>query len=110
VSPVLSLSARSDECREAKSYRRSSPSAHFKQPAPSAPPAIDFPKFDGDAPFKTDFPRYLNFLADKKASWLPPPDGPIYIAMRLYWPKETPPSILPPGDGTWKPPAVEVAP
>ena len=24
--------------------------------------------------------------------------------MRLYWPKETPPSILPPGEGTWKPP------
>jgi len=24
--------------------------------------------------------------------------------MRLYWPKTTPPSILPPGEGTWKPP------
>jgi hypothetical protein len=46
---------------------------------------------------------------DKKANWLPAPDGPIYMAMRLYWPKETPPSILPPGDGTWKPPAVTVA-
>src|ERR1035437_10193456 len=29
--------------------------------------------------------------------------------MRLYWPKETPPSILPPGSGTWQPPAVMVA-
>ena len=48
--------------------------------------------------------------ADKKANWLPAPDGPIYLVMRLYWPKETPPSILPPGDGTWKPPAVTVAP
>ena len=47
--------------------------------------------------------------ADKKANWLPAPDGPIYMVMRLYWPKETPPSILPPGEGTWKPPAVEVA-
>jgi hypothetical protein len=47
--------------------------------------------------------------ADKKANWLPAPDGPIYLVMRLYWPKETPPSILPPGDGTWKPPAVTVA-
>jgi len=47
---------------------------------------------------------------DKKANWLPAPDGPIYVVMRLYWPKETPPSILPPGDGTWKPPAVQVAP
>jgi hypothetical protein len=29
--------------------------------------------------------------------------------MRLYWPKETAPSILPPGRGTWQPPAVLVA-
>jgi len=46
--------------------------------------------------------------ADKKSNWLPAPDDPIYLVMRLYWPKETPPSILPPGDGTWKPPAVMV--
>jgi hypothetical protein len=44
--------------------------------------------------------------ADKKANWLPAPHGPIYLVMRLYWPKETPPSILPPGKGTWKPPGV----
>lgn len=44
--------------------------------------------------------------ADKKSNWLPAPDGPIYLVMRLYWPKETPPSILPAGQGTWKPPAV----
>ncbi len=48
--------------------------------------------------------------ADKKPNWLPAPDGPIYLTMRLYWPKETPPSILPPGEGTWKPPAIQVAP
>jgi hypothetical protein len=42
----------------------------------------------------------------KEANWLPAPDGPIYMAMRLYWPKTTPPSILPPGEGTWQPPAV----
>jgi hypothetical protein len=47
---------------------------------------------------------------DKKANWLPAPDGTIYMVMRLYWPKEPPqPSILPPGDGTWKPPAIAVA-
>jgi hypothetical protein len=39
--------------------------------------------------------------------WLPAPDGPIYLVMRLYWPKTTPPSILPAGEGTWKPPAIE---
>jgi len=47
--------------------------------------------------------------ADKKANWLPAPDGPIYLVMRLYWPKDTPPSILPPGEGSWKPPAITAA-
>jgi len=46
---------------------------------------------------------------DKEANWLPAPDGPIYLAMRLYWPKDTPPSILPAGEGTWQPPALVVA-
>ena len=27
-------------------------------------------------------------------------------AGKLYWPKETPPSILPPGKGTWQPPGI----
>ncbi len=47
--------------------------------------------------------------ATKESNWLPAPDGPIYLVMRLYWPKETPPSILPAGHGTWKPPAVKEA-
>jgi hypothetical protein len=42
----------------------------------------------------------------KQANWLPAPNGPIYLVMRLYWPKVKPPSILPPGEGTWKPPGV----
>ncbi len=42
----------------------------------------------------------------KESNWLPAPDGPIYLVMRLYWPKETPPSILPAGEGTWKPPGI----
>jgi hypothetical protein len=42
----------------------------------------------------------------KESNWLPAPDGPIYMVMRLYWPKDTPPSILPPGEGTWSPPGV----
>ena len=37
---------------------------------------------------------------DQKANWLPAPDGPIYMVMRLYWPKD---AAL---RGTWKPPAV----
>ena len=43
---------------------------------------------------------------DKEANWLPSPGGPMYLLMRLYVPKVTPPSILPAGEGTWKPPAV----
>ena len=46
----------------------------------------------------------------KEANWLPAPDGPIYLVMRLYWPKTEPPSILPPGEGTWQPPAVVQVP
>ena len=38
--------------------------------------------------------------ADKESNWLPAPDGPIYLVMRLYWPKVNPPSILPAGKGT----------
>jgi len=46
---------------------------------------------------------------DKESNWLPAPYGPIYLVMRLYWPKETPPSILPPGEGAWKPPGIVAA-
>jgi hypothetical protein len=46
----------------------------------------------------------------KEANWLPAPDGPIYMLLRLYVPNETPPSILPAGEGTWKPPAVMQVP
>jgi hypothetical protein len=44
--------------------------------------------------------------ADKETNWLPAPNDTIYLVMRLYWPKPEPPSILPPGEGTWKPPGV----
>jgi hypothetical protein len=42
----------------------------------------------------------------KEANWLPAPKGKFILMLRLYWPKDTPPSIL---DGTWKPPAVTQA-
>jgi hypothetical protein len=45
---------------------------------------------------------------DKASNWLPAPDGPIFMAMRLYWPKTDPPSILPPGEGRWSPPKIVV--
>src|SRR5271170_3563132 len=46
---------------------------------------------------------------DKEPNWLPAPDGTIYLVMRLYWPKQTPPSILPAGKGTWQPPGIVAA-
>ena len=45
---------------------------------------------------------------DKESNWLPAPNCLIYLVMRLYWPKATPPSILPPGEGTWQPPGLQV--
>ncbi len=41
----------------------------------------------------------------KEANWLPAPKAKFGVMLRLYWPTETPPSIL---DGTWKPPAIKV--
>jgi hypothetical protein len=46
--------------------------------------------------------------ADKASNWLPAPNDLIYLVMRLYWPKTEAPSILPAGEGTWKPPAVQL--
>ena len=43
---------------------------------------------------------------DKTANWLPAPAGRFIPMMRLYWPNDTPPTIL---NGTWKPPAVRRA-
>jgi hypothetical protein len=42
----------------------------------------------------------------ERSNWLPAPDGPIYLVMRLYWPKTEPPSLLPIGQGAWQPPGV----
>lgn len=41
-----------------------------------------------------------------RSNWLPAPDGPIYLVMRLYWPKTEAPSLLPIGRGAWQPPGV----
>jgi len=40
---------------------------------------------------------------DKESNWLPAPEGPFFVVLRLYWPK---PDAL---NGTWKAPqAVKV--
>ena len=41
---------------------------------------------------------------DKEANWLPAPKGDFIPMLRMYWPKDKPPSIL---DGSWTPPAVQ---
>ncbi len=43
---------------------------------------------------------------DKEANWLPAPRGKFILMMRLYWPKDTDPSII---NGTWTPPPVKRA-
>ena len=40
----------------------------------------------------------------KEANWLPAPKAQFILMLRLYWPKETPPSII---DGSWAPPPVK---
>ena len=42
--------------------------------------------------------------ADKESNWLPAPAGRFILMLRMYWPDETPPSII---DGSWKPPAAK---
>ena len=44
---------------------------------------------------------------EKASNWLPAPTGRFIPMLRLYWPKETPPSII---DGTWKIPAIQKVP
>lgn len=44
--------------------------------------------------------------ADKENNWLPAPKGKFILMMRLYWPDDSPPSIL---DGSWVIPPVKKA-
>lgn len=49
--------------------------------------------------------QYKNPGPEKESNWLPAPAGKFILMLRLYWPKENPPSIL---DGSWKIPAVQM--
>ena len=44
--------------------------------------------------------------ADKEANWLPAPRGAFLAMLRMYWPKDTDPTII---DGSWTPPRIEKA-
>jgi hypothetical protein len=62
----------------------------------------DNPKFNADGSltlyFQNESPG-----KDKEANWLPTPKGDFLPMLRMYWPKETSPSIL---NGSWKVPKV----
>jgi hypothetical protein len=44
---------------------------------------------------------------DKEANWLPAPADDFIPMLRMYWPKDTAPSIL---NGSWTPPMVKRVP
>jgi hypothetical protein len=44
---------------------------------------------------------------DRESNWLPAPKGKFSLVMRLYAPRQTPPSIL---NGSWTPPPVQPVP
>jgi hypothetical protein len=59
------------------------------------------PNADGST---TLYIQHDNPGPDKEGNWLPAPKDKFVLMLRLYWPKETPPSII---DGSWKPPGVK---
>ncbi len=49
-------------------------------------------------------PQYLSPGPDHASRWLPAPKDGFVLTLRLYAPRSTPPSALPPGQGSWSPP------
>ena len=43
-----------------------------------------------------------------ETNWLPAPEDDFILCMRLYWPRTTPPAILPPSNPSWVPPPVKI--
>jgi hypothetical protein len=66
----------------------------------------DHPTFNPDGSLDLYFSHEQPANAPQ-ANWLPAPAGEFILMMRMYWPKETPPSIL---DGSWAPPSIVRAP
>jgi hypothetical protein len=50
--------------------------------------------------------QHENPGSEKEANWLPAPSDKFVLMLRMYWPKDTPPSIF---DGTWTIPGVKAA-
>jgi hypothetical protein len=66
----------------------------------------DNPEFNADGSLDLYF-SHVQPSGVSQANWLPAPDGTFILMLRMYWPKEKPPSILPPNDPTWQPPGVQ---
>lgn len=62
----------------------------------------DNPKFNDDGSLTLYF-QNQSPGKDKEANWLPAPKGEFIPMLRMYWPKDTGPSIL---NGTWQPPKI----
>ncbi|HEX5067911.1 MAG TPA: DUF1254 domain-containing protein [Myxococcota bacterium] len=60
------------------------------------------PKLDKDGSMTLHFQQASPGKA-RENNWLPAPEGEFILMLRMYWPKDTPPSIL---DGSWTPPPV----
>jgi hypothetical protein len=63
------------------------------------------PKFNPDGSLTLYF-QHESPGRKLESNWLPAPSGDFLLTMRMYWPRGTPPSILPPGQGSWAPPPV----
>jgi hypothetical protein len=62
----------------------------------------DKPAFNADGSLTLHF-QSESPGKDKEANWLPAPKGPFLPMLRMYWPRQTAPSII---DGSWTPPSV----
>jgi len=63
------------------------------------------PKFNDDGSLTLYF-QHESPGSEKEPNWLPAPAGDFLLTLRMYWPKEHSPTILPLGHGDWTPPAV----
>jgi hypothetical protein len=69
----------------------------------------DKPPVDTDGALEL-FVQNLSPGLDNAPRWLPTPKGGFGLTLRLYTPKSTPPSAMPPGQGSWVPPALRRTP
>jgi len=67
---------------------------------PIKSPILSDLKKDADGGL-TLYVQYITPGEDKETNWLPAPNGPFYILLRLYWPRQ---EVL---DGNWSPPALQ---